>query len=74
MVSKKAIKGIMVIVGALVGAFVIPSLFVGYMHWDIAYITTIQSWSDFSRLVFMTSSILCSFVCGMIAKFYFDEE
>ena len=59
-------KQITIILLALfVGTVIIPSLFVGYMNWDISYITTIGEWKSADRFVYGLSSILSGI--GLIA-------
>jgi hypothetical protein len=60
------------IISFLVGTFVFPSIFLGYIHWDIQYITTVGTWSIDSRIIFSFLSLIDGIFFALASMAFMD--
>lgn len=64
--ENKMKKGLIIFIGTLIGFF-IPAIFVSYVNWDIAFITTMGSWSEWSRIVMAFITLFTSYIGAFAA-------
>jgi len=60
-------KLLVAILAFTIGTFIFPSLFVGFTHGDIGYISTARSWSEIDRFSFEVIAILSGVVSSFVA-------
>jgi len=60
-------KLLVAIVAFMVGTFIFPSLFVGFAHGDIGYISTARSWSEIDRFSFEVIALLSGVISAFVA-------